>query len=40
MAGFRLHVGETGARRRIRNADEVLAGRTLNLPTGVAWIAL
>ena len=38
-AGFRLHVGETGARRRIRNANEVLAGRALNLAAGVAGIA-
>jgi hypothetical protein len=33
-------MGETSARRRIGNADEVVAGRALNLPAGVARIAL
>jgi hypothetical protein len=40
LAGFRLHLGETGACGRIGNADEMLAGGTLNLPSGVTWIAL
>ena len=39
VAGLRLDVGMAGARRRIGNADEDLAGRALNLPAGVAWIA-
>lgn len=39
-AGFRLDLGETGARRWIGNADEMLAGRALNLPPGVARVAL
>jgi hypothetical protein len=39
-AGFRLDLGETGARRWIGNANEMLAGRTLNLPPGVARVAL
>jgi hypothetical protein len=34
LAGFRLYVGEAGARRRIGNADQNLAGRALNLPAG------
>jgi hypothetical protein len=33
-------VGEAGARRGIGNADEMLAGRTLNLPAGMARVAL
>ena len=37
---FRLDVGEAGARRRIGDADEVLAGRALNLPAGVMGFAL
>jgi hypothetical protein len=40
LAGFRLDVGETGARRWIGNADQMLAGRALNLPAGVARVAL
>jgi hypothetical protein len=40
VAGFRLHVGETSTRRRIGNADEMFAGRALNLPAGVARVAL
>ena len=40
VPGFRLHMGKTGAGRRIGDADEVLAPRTLNLPPGVARIAL
>ena len=38
--GFRLDLGETHARRRIGDADEMLAGRTLNLPSGELWFAL
>ena len=40
MAGFRLHLRETGDRRRIRNTDQTLASRTLNLPPGMARVAL
>lgn len=40
VAGFRLHVGETGARGWIGNADEMLATGALNLPPGVARVAL
>jgi len=40
LAGFRLDVGETGARRRTGDADEMLAGWALNLPAGVARVAL
>jgi hypothetical protein len=40
LTGFRFNVGETGACRRIRNADEMLAGRALNLPPGMARVAL
>jgi hypothetical protein len=32
-------MGEPGTRRRIGNADEMLAGRALNLPASVAWVA-
>ena len=39
-AGFRLDLGETGARRRIGNPDEMLAGRALNLPSGELRFAL
>lgn len=35
-----LDVRETGARGRIGNADEMVAGRTLNLPARVARVAL
>lgn len=34
LALFRLDVGETGARRRIGDADEVVAAGALNLPAG------
>jgi hypothetical protein len=40
LAGFRLDVGEAGARWRIGNADEHVAGGTLNLPAGELWFAL
>jgi len=40
LAGFRVDMGETGARRRIGNADEMVASRALNLPARVAGIAL
>jgi hypothetical protein len=32
--GFRLDAGEAGAGGRIGDADEMLAGRALNLPPG------
>jgi hypothetical protein len=38
-AGFRLDVGETGARRRIGDADEMLTGRALDLASGMARVA-
>jgi hypothetical protein len=40
MARFRLDLGESGARRWIGNANEMLAGRALNLPARVAGVAL
>ena len=40
LAGFRLDMSEASARRRIGDADEMVAGRTLDLPAGVAWVAL
>ena len=40
LAGFRLDMGEAGARRWIGNADEMVASRALNLPTRVARVAL
>lgn len=40
LAGFRLDMGEAGARWRIGNADEMVASRALNLPACVAGIAL
>jgi hypothetical protein len=40
LAGFRLDLGETGAWRRIRDADEDIAGRALDLPAGELWFAL
>ena len=39
-AGLRLDLGETGARRRIGNADEMIAGRALDLPAGELRLAL
>ena len=40
LAGFRVDMGEAGARRRIGNADEMVASGALNLPARVAGIAL
>ena len=40
LAGFRVDMGEARARRRIGNADEMVASRALNLPARVAGIAL
>jgi hypothetical protein len=40
LAGFRLDVGEASARRRIGDADEMIAGRTLDLSAGMARVAL
>ena len=40
LTGFRVDTGEPGARRRIGNADEMVASRALNLPARVARIAL
>ena len=39
LAGFRVDVGEARTRRRIGNADEMVASRALNLPARVAGIA-
>ena len=39
-AGLRLDMGETGARRRIGDANEHIAGRTLDLPAGKLRFAL
>jgi hypothetical protein len=39
MAGLRLDLGKTSARGRIWDADEVIAPRALNLPTGVTRVA-
>jgi hypothetical protein len=40
LAGLRIDMSETGARRRTGNTDEVLASWTLNLPASVARVAL
>ena len=40
LAGFRVDMGEAGARRRIGNADEMVASGALNLPARVARLAL
>jgi hypothetical protein len=40
VAGLRLDASETGSRRRVGDADEVLAGWALNLPASVARVAL
>ncbi len=39
VPGFRLYMRETGAGRRIRDADQNLAARALNLPPGMAGVA-
>jgi hypothetical protein len=38
-SGLRLHLGETHTRWRIGDADEMLAGGTLNLSSGELWFA-
>jgi hypothetical protein len=40
LTGFRVDMGEAGARRRVGDADEMVASRALNLPARVAGIAL
>jgi hypothetical protein len=40
LAGLRLHLRKPGARWRIGNTDEMVAGWTLNLPPGELWFAL
>ena len=40
LADFRLDVRKPGTRGRCWNADEMIAGRTLNLASGMAGIAL
>jgi hypothetical protein len=40
LAGLGLDVGEPGSARRVGDADEMLAGWALNLPAGVARVAL
>ena len=40
VAGFGLHVGKPGACRRVGNANKMIAGGALDLPAGVAGIAL
>ena len=40
LAMLRLDVGEPGARRRIGDADQDLAGRALNLPPSKLGFAL
>ena len=40
LSGFRVDLGEAGARRRIGNANEMVAFRALNLPARMAGIAL
>ena len=40
LTDLRLDVREAGTRWRIRNADQMLAGRALNLPARVTGIAL
>ena len=40
LANLRLHMGETRSCGRTGNADEMLARGTLNLPAGVARVAL
>jgi len=40
LTGFGLDMSEAGAGRRIGDADQMLASGTLNLPPGVARVAL
>jgi hypothetical protein len=40
LAGLWIDMSKTGARRRTGNTDEMLAGRTLDLASGVARVAL
>lgn len=40
LALFRLDLGEAGAGGRIGDADEMVAGWTLNLPARELWFAL
>ena len=40
FSGFRLHLGEAHAGRRIGNANEMLAGGALNLSPGELRLAL
>ena len=40
LTAFRLHMSESSTRRRIRDADEMLAGRALNLSAGELGFAL
>jgi hypothetical protein len=40
LAGFRVDMGEAGARRRIGDADQMVASGALDLPARVARIAL
>jgi hypothetical protein len=40
LARFRVDMGESGSRRRIGNADEMVACQALNLSACVAGIAL
>lgn len=39
LTGFRLDMGEPGARRWTGNPDEMVASRALNLPARVAGVA-
>ncbi len=38
-AHLRIDLGEPGACRRVRNADDVVAGRALNLPARILRLA-
>ena len=40
VAGYGLDVHKSHARRGIGNANEVPAGRALDLPAGELWLAL
>jgi len=40
LAGFRVDLGEASACRRVGDADEVLAARTLDLAAGETCLAL